>query len=61
VSMEACYHHTGIRLFADHFRVEYRAKPGGTREDAERDLAAARDFVAACRAFLEERERGARA
>ena len=54
--MEARYHHMGIRLFADRSRAEYRAKPGGTREDADRDLTAARDFVAACRVFLAERE-----
>ena len=54
--MERRYHHMGIRLFADRCRAEYLASPDGTAEDAERDLAAARDFVAACRAFLEERE-----
>jgi uncharacterized protein (UPF0332 family) len=56
--MEAGRHHAGLRLFADRSRSEYLAKPGGTREDAERDLAVARDFVVACRGFLEKRESG---
>ncbi|HPD15266.1 MAG TPA: HEPN domain-containing protein [Planctomycetota bacterium] len=53
--LEARYHHAAIRLFADRSRAEYRAKPGGTREDAERDLAVAHEFVAACRSLLEQR------
>jgi len=57
--MEARRHHAGLRLFADRSRSDYLAKPGGTREDAERDLEVARDFVAACRGFLEKRETGA--
>jgi uncharacterized protein (UPF0332 family) len=57
--MEAHHHQTAVRLFADRSRCEYRAKPGGTCEDAERDLAAARDFVAACREFIEGRDDGA--
>jgi hypothetical protein len=52
--MEARHHHAGIRLFADRSRSDYLAKPGATREDAERDLTTARDFVAACRHFLEK-------
>jgi uncharacterized protein (UPF0332 family) len=58
--LDARYHHVAVRLFADRSRAEYQAKPGGTREDAERDLAAARDFVAACRAFLGKRDDSAR-
>jgi uncharacterized protein (UPF0332 family) len=54
--MEVRHHHAGVRLFVDRSRSDYLAKPGGTREDAGRDLATARDFVAACRAFLDRRE-----
>ena len=45
---------------ADKSRCEYRASPVGPREDAERDLAAAHDFIVACRAFLEGPERRGR-
>jgi hypothetical protein len=53
--MDVAHHHAGIRLFSDRSRSDYLAEPGATAEDAERDLSAARGFVAACRAFLEER------
>lgn len=50
--IEARHHRAGTRLFAARSRSEYLATPTDTREDAERDLGTARDFVAACRRFL---------
>jgi uncharacterized protein (UPF0332 family) len=53
--MEVRHHHAGLRLFAARSRSEYLASPKDTRDDAERDLATARDFIAACPRFLEKR------
>lgn len=51
--MDVQHHRAALRLFAARSRSEYMANPTDTREDAARDLATARDFVAACRCFLE--------
>jgi len=51
--MDVRYHHEGIRLFSARSRSEYRAKPTDTCQDAQKELEVARDFVAACRSFLE--------
>ncbi len=53
--MDVRYHHEGIRLFSARSRSEYRAKPTDTCQDAQKELDVARDFVAACRSFLENR------
>jgi len=52
---EVADHHEGIRLFSARSRSEYRAKPTDTCQDAQKELEVARDFVAACRSFLEKR------
>jgi uncharacterized protein (UPF0332 family) len=54
--MDVRYHRTGLELFAARSRSEYRAKPDDTPEGADGDLATARDFVAACRRFLETQD-----
>ena len=51
--MDVRFHHEGIRLFSARSRSEYQAKPTDTLADAEKELGVAREFVAACRAFLE--------
>lgn len=56
--MDVRHHHAGIELFAARSRSEYRAQPEDTPQSAEADLATARDFVAACRTFLERRPGG---
>ena len=56
--MDVRHHHVGLRLFADRSRSDYLARPGGTQEDAERNLRAAGDFVAACETLLASREHG---
>jgi len=50
--IEVQHHRAALRLFAARSRSEYLANPTDTREDAERDLGTARDFVDACRQFL---------
>jgi uncharacterized protein (UPF0332 family) len=54
--MDVRYHHEGIRLFSARSRSEYQAKPTDTLADAQKELGVAREFVAACRAFLEGRQ-----
>ena len=57
--MDVHYHHAGLEWFRSRSDSDYFAEPADTDEDAEDALAAGRDFVAACRSFLEKRETGA--
>jgi len=52
--LDVRFHRVGIELFDARSRSEYRGKPADTKEDAEGDLLAAGQFVAACRALLEK-------
>jgi len=54
--MDVRYHHAGMRLLRLRSRSDYLPEPDILRNEAEESLAAAREFVAACRAFLEGRE-----
>jgi len=54
--MDVRFHHAGLDWLAARNDSDYFAEPGDTQEDAEDALAMARDFVAACRTFLEGRE-----
>ena len=56
--MDAHYHHIGIEWFRARGDSDYFAEPDDTRDDARNAVAAARDFVAACRRFLERPESG---
>jgi len=53
--MDPRLHRMGLDAFRDRARSDYFADPGDTMEDGEETLRAARDFVAACRQFLESR------
>jgi uncharacterized protein (UPF0332 family) len=53
--MDSQLHRTALEAFQSRVRSDYLAEPGDTREDAEDDLAVARDFVAACGTFLGNR------
>jgi uncharacterized protein (UPF0332 family) len=54
--MDVRFHHAGLEWFAARNDSDYFAEPGDTQEDAEDALAMAREFVTACRDFLEARE-----
>lgn len=53
--MNSRLHAAALEALQSRVRSDYLAEPGDTREDAEDALAAARDFVAACRTFLKGR------
>ena len=53
--MNARYHRAGIQMFRARGESDYVATPTDTREDAGEAIEIARDFVAACRAFIESR------
>ena len=54
--MDARHHHAGLRWFRARNDSDYFTVPADTREKAEEAVAAARDFVAACRSFLDSRQ-----
>jgi uncharacterized protein (UPF0332 family) len=56
--MDVHYHHLATEWFRARGDSDYFAEPDDTRDDAMNGVAAARDFVAACRAFLEGPEGG---
>jgi len=51
--MDVRHHRSATRLFRARMRSDYLGVPGVTPQAAEEALATARDFVAACRGFLE--------
>ena len=51
--IEARHHRAGLDAFSARSFSDYLPRPKDTAEDARRALAAARDMVAACRAFSE--------
>ena len=53
--MDPRLHRIGLDAFRDRARSDYFAEPGDTVEDGDETLRAAREFVAACREFLESR------
>lgn len=54
--IDAEYHRAATRLFRSRIRSDYLAAPGVTPQSAEEALGMAREFVAACRSFLRNRE-----
>lgn len=57
--LNARYHRMGLKWFRARDESDYFAAPTDTREHATHAVAAARDFVGACRAHLEGRANGA--
>ena len=57
--MDIEYHRTATRLFRSRIRCDYHGAPGITQPAADEALQMARDFVAACRSFLDGRDAGA--
>jgi len=57
--MDTHFHHMGLEWFRARGDSDYFAEPDDTRDDAKNSVAAARDFVAGCRAFLEGRDEAA--
>jgi uncharacterized protein (UPF0332 family) len=55
--MDRRYHRECLRAFRVRLRSDYDASPNLTESDIEDTRAAAADFVAACRRFLETRTR----
>ena len=53
--MDPKYHRYGLDAFSARVDSDYLAEPDDTADDAREVLDMARDFVAACRSFLEER------
>lgn len=53
------YHRLALDLFYQRSQADYMAVPESTAEDAATALRMAAEFVAACRAFLESRDKGA--
>ncbi len=51
--MESRHHQAALEAFQSRNRSDYFADPGDTCQDSEEELDAAREFVAACRTFLE--------
>lgn len=52
------YHRLALDLFYQRSQADYMAVPESTAEDAATALRMATDFVTACRAFLENRDKG---
>ena len=52
--IDAKYHRYGLDAFSARIDSDYLPKPEDTPEDAEEALEMAREFVAACRSFLEK-------
>ena len=53
--MESRHHQAALEAFQSRNRSDYVADPGDTCQDSEEELDTARDFVAACRTFLQSR------
>ena len=53
------YHRAGLEMARARSDSDYLAEPEDTPEDARDDLMMARDFVAACRNFLDRPQTGA--
>jgi uncharacterized protein (UPF0332 family) len=56
--MDKRFHSGGVRLFSDRLDSDYSPGAKDTKDSAQRRLAFASEFVAACRAFIENREKG---
>lgn len=51
--MDARYHRAGLQMFRARSECDYVPRPKDTVEDAEEAIELARDFVSACRTFVQ--------
>ena len=52
--IDTCYHRAGLDMARARSDSDYLAEPEDTLENAQDDLLMAREFVAACRSFLDK-------
>ena len=55
--MDKKYHSMGVKLFHRRLESDYLPQPNETVADAQQAISFATEFVAACRAFLESRDK----